>query len=150
MIHPAPTTKIDPTLARGTLLEVNDATATKPASVMIEFPNNSYQSVFETNDDLESLRPMIGEMVMGRISVQAKRVDRPQAGGRRLDPCYGTLRRVMGTVVGFDPNANVLAVDAGAVVLLTLTAPGQNAKDFADAEFVACDVLPGALFTFQK
>ncbi len=150
MIHPEPTTKIDPTLARGTILEVRDATASTPAQVVMSFPNNSYKTAFETSDDLEMLRSHLGQMVMGRIFAKARRVDQPQAGGRRIDPCFGTPRRVMGTVVAIDPIANVLVMDAGAPIVLTLTAPGQDAKQFADADFVACDVMPGASFTLVK
>ena len=147
MIHPAPTTQIDPTLARGTIVEVNDATATKPAQVVLSFPNNSYRAAFETNDDLGVLRSHLGEMILGRIFATARRMDRPLAGGRRLDPCFGTPTRVMGTVIATDPVANVVVVDAGAPVILTLSAPGQHAKAFADAEFVVCDVAPGARFS---
>lgn len=147
MIHPAPTTKIDPTLARGTIIEVRDATASTPAQVVLSFPNNSYKTALETSDDLDMLRSHLGEMVTGRIFAKARRIDQPQAGGRRIDPCFGTPRRLMGTVVGVDPLANVLVMDAGAPVVLTLTAPGQEAKQFTHADFIACDVIPGASFT---
>ncbi|MGV6814773.1 MAG: hypothetical protein ACWA5W_07190, partial [Phycisphaerales bacterium] len=90
------------------------------------------------------------EMVIGRISAKARKIVVPQAGGRRLDPCLGEPRRVMGTVVGIDPIANVLVVNAGVPVLITPTAPNQHAKDFADAEFIACDVLPGISFAMQQ
>ena len=155
MIHPAPTTKLDPTLARGTVLEVLDATDANGsggtgAQVVLSFPNNSFQSVLATSaDDAEALRSRIGEMVIGRISAKARKIVVPQAGGRRLDPCLGEPRRVMGTVVGLDPIANVLVVNAGVPVLLTPTAPAQHAKDFANAEFIACDILPGMNFTMQ-
>ncbi len=147
MIHPEPTTKIDPTLARGTLVEVRDATDAAPAMVVLGFPNTSYQMALEVEDDLAMLRSHLGELVMGRIFARALRVDRPHAGGRRVEPCIGAPRRVMGTVIGIDPIANVMVVDAGVPMALTLTAPGQQAKAFGDAEFVACDVLPGARFS---
>lgn len=150
MLHPAPTTKIDPTLTRATLLEVRDATANAPSSVVLGFPNSSYKTMLETSDDLDVLRPLVGEMIIGRIFARACRVDRPHAGGRRIDPCFGTPRRVMGTVIAIDPAANAFVMDAGAPVLLTLTAPGQQASQFADAEFVACDILPGARFALQR
>ncbi len=147
MIHPEPTTKIDPTLARGTLVEVRDATETAQAAVVLSFPNTSYQIELETSDDLALLRSHLGEMVMGHIFARALRVDCPYAGGRRVEPCIGAPRRVMGTVVGIDPIANVLVVDAGMPMALTLTARGQEAKTFAEIEFIACDVLPGARFS---
>jgi len=150
MLHPAPTTKLDPTLARGTIIEVLDETPTNPAQVVLSFPNNSYKSHFETRDDLGTLRSKIGEMVIGRISARARRVDRPQAGGCRIDPCYGPPRRVMGTLEAIDPRSNVILVNAGVRVMLTLTAPGQRAEQFVDADFVACDVMPGASFSLQS
>ena len=146
MIHPEPTTKLDPTLARATVLEVHDATESTPAQVVLSFPNNSYKTILETSDDLESLRARVGEMVIGRIYAKARRIDQPQAGGRRIDPCLGTPRRLMGTVVGVDPVANVIVMDAGAPIVLSLTAPNQASKDFADAQFIVCDVLPGTRF----
>lgn len=146
MIHPEPTTKLDPTLARATVVEVHDATDSRPAQVVLSFLNNSYKTVLEISDDVELLRSSIGEMVIGRIYAQARRIDQPQAGGRRIDPCLGAPRRLMGTVVGIDPVADIVVMDAGAPVVLSLTAPNQGAKDFADAEFIACDVLPGTRF----
>ncbi len=147
MIHPEPTTKIDPTLARGTLVEVRDATDAAPAMVVLSFPNTSYQIALEAGDDLALFRSHLGELVMGRIFARALRVDRPHAGGRRIEPCIGSPRRVMGTVVAVDPIADVVVVDAGAPIVLRLTAPGQEAGQFADAEFIACDVQPGACFS---
>ena len=150
MLHPAPTTQIDPTLARGTILEVNDSTESSPATVVMGFPNTSYKLTLIATDSVEVLRAQLGEIVLGRIFADAKRIDSPEAGGRRFDPCYGPPRRVMGTVVGTDPKANVLVMDAGVPILLKVTAPNQHASMLANAEFVACDVKPGARFSLQE
>jgi len=56
----------------------------------------------------------------------------------------------MGTVIAVDPIANVLVMDAGVAIVLTLSAPGQKAEQFADADFVACDIAPGARFSLLK
>jgi hypothetical protein len=149
MIDPAPTTKLDPTLARGTVVEVLDATDSSPAKVVLSFPNNSYKGSFDTADDLAVLRAKIGEIVIGRISAKARKMVRPLAGGRKIDPCFGTPQRVMGTVIGVDPVAKVLVMDTGAPMIVELTALDQRASDFADAEFLACDVLPGTSFAMQ-
>lgn len=149
MLHPAPTTKIDPTLARGTVLSVRDATDTSPAVVVMGFPNTSYEVELETHGDEGVLKNHIGAMVLGRIYAKANRVDEPDAGGRRFDPCYGRPTRLLGTVVGVDPVANVLVINAGQPVVLSLMAPGQKATQFADAEFVVCDVRPGTAFKFE-
>ncbi len=153
MLHPAPTTKIDPTLARATLLEVHDAvtdaTGTTPARVVLSFPNNSYKIALDMRDEPSALRPLIGEMITGRIFATARRIDVPLAGGRRITPCLGTPTRVMGTVVGVDPINKMLVLNAGAPVVLTLSAPGQTPDQFASAEFIACDIAPGASFKLQ-
>lgn len=147
MLHPAPTTKIDPTLTRGTILKVLDASAIKPAMVVIGIPNNSYQISLIAKDELSALYAQLGEIVLGRIFGSAKRIDRPQAGGRKFDPCIGTPTRVMGTVIAVDPRANVVVLDAGAPIILNLTAPGQRADQFAHGEFIACDLMPGTWFS---
>ena len=96
------------------------------------------------------LKEHVGHMVLGRIFVKAMRVDETHAGGRRFDPCYGTPTRLMGTVVAIDSHANLLVMDAGQPVALTLTAPGQRAEQFRDAEFIVCNVKPGAAFKFVR
>ncbi|MBL4697385.1 MAG: hypothetical protein JKX70_00985, partial [Phycisphaerales bacterium] len=63
MIHPEPTTKIDPTLARGTIIEVRDPTANSPAQVVLNFPNTNYKTALETSDDIEVLKSHLGEIV---------------------------------------------------------------------------------------
>ena len=147
MLHPAPTTKIDPTLTRGTVLKVLSASETKPAMVVIGIPNNSYQIALIARDEPDALSAQLGEIVLGRIFGSAKRIDRPQAGGRKFDPCIGTPTRVMGTVIAVDPRANVVVLDAGTPIILTVTAPGQRADQFTHGEFIACDLVPGTSFS---
>ena len=43
MIHPAPTSKIDPRLARGTLARVVPAIATRPGYLVATYPNTNYE-----------------------------------------------------------------------------------------------------------
>ncbi|MEX0877175.1 MAG: hypothetical protein WD114_06920 [Phycisphaerales bacterium] len=150
MLHPAPTNKIDPTLARGIILEVLAATDRTPPYVVMGFPNTSYRLMLETSGDEGLLAGHVGDMVLGRIFAKAMRVDETHAGGRSFDPCLGRPTRVMGTVVAIDPTANVLVVDAGAPIALSLTAPGQHATTFSDAEFIVCNIKPGAAFKFAR
>lgn len=150
MLYPAPTTRIDPTLARGTILDVIDETEKHPAYVVMGFPNTSYKLYLETCGDEDTLRPLIGEMVLGRIFAKARRIDVPLAGGRIFDPCMGTPVKVTGTVVAIDPHANVLVINAGQPIALSLTDHRQKATQFTDAEFIACDLKPGAAFKFER
>lgn len=149
MLHPAPTTKIDPTLARGTVLDVHDGDETTPARVVMGFPNTDYQIDLIIKGDVEPVRALRGEMVLARIFAEARRVDTPNAGGRRFEPCIGRPTRVMGTVVGADPVSNVLVINAGQPIALRVTAPGQQAQDLAKADFIVCDVKPGAWFVLD-
>jgi hypothetical protein len=150
MLHPAPTTKIDPTLARGTVLEVRDADDRNPARVVMGFPNTDYRIELVIRGDVAPLKEVVGEMVLGRIFAEARRIDTPHAGGRRFDPCLGKPTRILGSVVGTDPVANVLVVNAGQPIALKVTVPGQRASELAKADFIVCDVKPGAWFVFDR
>jgi hypothetical protein len=150
MLHPAPTTKIDPTLARGTILNVLDADDRHPARVVMGFPNSDYQIEFVIKGEVEPVRELMGEMVLARLFVEAKRVDTPKAGGRRFEPCIGRPTRLLGTVVGADPITNVLVIHASQPIALKITAPGQQAQELAAADFIVCDVKPGAWFVLDR
>jgi len=151
MLHPAPTTKLDPTLTRATVLGVTEPTEVKPAYALLGFPNTDYKIHLEAGDDLDRFRDHTGQMVLCSVHITARRVDETSAGGRCIAPCMGTPRRVQGTVHAIDPGSNTLVVNAGPGfnVRLTLGAPGQRAEDFADAEFITCDVMPGAAARFR-
>lgn len=147
MLHPAPTTKIDPTLARGTVLEVRDADDKQPARVVMGFPNTDYRIEFVLNGEIEPVRALVGELVLARLYAEARRIDTPAAGGRRFDPCIGRPTRILGTAVGVDPVSNILVVNASQPIALRVTAPGQRAEELAKADFIVCDLKPGATFT---
>lgn len=150
MLHPAPTTKLDPTLALGTVLDVLDADDRHPARVIMGFPNSDYRIELVIKGDVEPVRALKGEMVLGRMFAEAKRIDTPNAGGRRFEPCFGRPTKILGTVVGADPVANVLVVDAGQPIMLKVTAPGQRAEKLVGADFIVCDVDPGAWFVLNQ
>lgn len=150
MLHPAPTTALDPTLARGTVLDVLAADDRHPARVILGFPNTDYRIELELRGEIEPVRALKGEMVLGRIFAEARRIDTPQAGGRRLEPCIGRPTRILATVLGVDPIANILLVNAGQPVALRVTTPGQRSLDLASADFIVCDVKPGAWFVFDR
>jgi hypothetical protein len=139
MIEPAPTTKIDPTLARATLLV--DAPE-GGGVVQVGFSNTSYQV------HLRAAGPTgvaVGKRVIGRIEARAKRIDRVQTGGRYVEPVYGRPRRVQGMVIAIAEGKVV--VDAGMPIHCAPTDPRQRASDFAAGDFVSFDVLDGATFT---
>lgn len=150
MLHPAPTTVLDPTLARGTLVEALAADDRHPARVILGFPNTDYRIELELKGDLAPVQALKGEMVLGRIFAVARRIDTPHAGGRRLEPCIGRPTRILATVLGVDPIENILLVNAGQPVALRVAAPGQRAQDLASADFIVCDVKPGAWFVFDR
>lgn len=152
MIHPSPTTKIAPTLTRATIHSIIEATHAKPAMVVLTYANTNYQTHLEIDSDLEALRSMVGKTALGTIHATAGRIDPAGAGGRCIDPCIGTVRRLMGTIVGVDPRINGMVINVGPNIAfwLTLSSPGQRATDLASADFVTCNILPGASFRFKE
>lgn len=149
MIHPAPTSKVDPTLLRGTLEQVIPASATKPAHVVLGFANTSYQTHLIPTVDPSTLAERVGKRVIGRINLQARRVDIVESGGRYLEPVYGRPRRVQGAVVATDIPANMIVLDAGTGggIHCQLTDSRQSAREFAIGDFVSFDAMDGATFT---
>lgn len=147
MLDPAPTTKIDPSLARGTLAEIHPATATQPAFLVVTFPNTDYRLHLRPfNDDLSVFEGLVGHKVIGRIRAAARRLDTVGAGGRYVEPCYGRPRRVQGMVRAIVPAENAVLVGAGVPVHLAVTAPGQTPGQFKENDFLTCGVMDGASF----
>lgn len=147
MLDPAPTTRLDPSLARGTLAEIRPATATQPAFVVLTVPNTDYRLHLRPfNDDLSVFEGRVGRKVIGRIRAEARRIDSVGAGGRYVEPCFGRPRRVQGMVRGIVGQENAVLVGAGVPVHLVVTAPGQTPGQFAEDDFVTCGVKDGASF----
>lgn len=143
MLHPAPTTRIAPGVARAVLEECRPETATSPAFVVLRFYNSDY---------LVHLLP-IGEIaaepgrrVTGVLRAEAKRVDVVRTGGKYVEPVIGRPRRVQGRVIETDTSRNTLTVDAGLPIVCRLTDHRQRAGDFEPGQFVSFDVLRGATF----
>lgn len=144
MLKPAPTTKIDPGLARGTLHAMTPAAADKPATVTLTFPNTNYQSTLIAVGDVKA---EVGRKIVGVIRAEAKRVDVVKTGGRYIDPVYGTPRRVQGSILSADNTANTITIHAGVPVVCKLTDPRQKAVAFEPGQLVSCEIKPGATFT---
>lgn len=142
MIQPAPTSRIDPKLARGIYAGVVPATATRPQGVKLTFPNTSYELHLVASS---AVNTPPGKRVVGTIRARAKRMDVVKSGGRFIEPVFGRPRRVQGTVIAIDGGAVV--VDAGVPIHCELTDPRQKPGDFAPGDFVGFDVLDGATFT---
>ncbi|MBC7772209.1 MAG: hypothetical protein H7210_06930, partial [Pyrinomonadaceae bacterium] len=134
MINPAPTSRIDPTLARGTLLEVIAATATRPGYVNITFPNTSYELHLLPGAPVSAL---VGKRIIGTIRAKARRVDKVQTGGRYVEPVYGRPRRVQGSVIATNEGAKTIVVDAGVPIECSLTDERQKTGQFAVGDFVS-------------
>lgn len=142
MITPAPTTKIDPALARGTLVGVVAATATKPGYITVSFPNTSYELHLVPTGPINTPP---GKKIIGTIHARARRVDETKTGGRFVEPVFGRPRRIQGTIVAIAGDA--IVVDTGVPIHCTPTDPRQKASDFKPGQFVGFDVLDGATFT---
>ncbi|MEK6702549.1 MAG: hypothetical protein AABZ53_09815 [Planctomycetota bacterium] len=146
MISPAPTTRLAPYLTRGVLAQNVAATATKPAHIVLEILNTSYQIHLLPGGPVTT---PVGKRIVGVVRADARRVDIVKSGGRFLEPVAGRPRRVQGTVVGRDASANTITVNAGVPIVLKLTDARQRADQFEDGAFVSCDVCDGATFTPQ-
>jgi hypothetical protein len=148
MIYPAPTTKIDPTIARGTLEQVVEPTATRQGYVVISFANTSYQM------HLLPAAPVttpVGKRILGVIEATARRIDSVDTGGKYVEPVFGHPRRVQGRVIDRTPGASgqggVIVVDAGLPIHCRVSDSRQKAAQFEIGELVTFDVLDGSTFT---
>jgi hypothetical protein len=144
MISPHPTSRIDPAVARGVLLEVVPATGIKPAYIKFGVPNTSYELHLIPASPVK-VPP--GKRLIGRISAHARRIDVVTTGGQYVEPVFGRPRRVQGTVVR--TQAGAVVVDAGVPIHCTPTDPRQKADQFSPGQFVSFDVMDGATFTPQ-
>lgn len=142
MITPSPTTRIDPSLARGVLGEVVPATATKEAYIKFLVPNTSYELHLRPAAEIATAK---GKRLVGVIRAQARRIDVVGTGGQYVEPVFGRPRRVQGTVVRSE--AGGVVVDAGVTIHLIPTDSRQSAEAFQPGQLVSCDVLDGATFT---
>ena len=149
MLHPSPTTKIDPTLTRTTIDAVCEQ---DPPCVCLTFANTNYKLCVDPGCCIDKLRSAVGKTVLGTIHATARRIDPVSAGGRSVDPVAGRPCRVMGKIVGIDTRSNGLVVNVGPdmAVWLMVGAPGQSAKDFSEVECITCDIEPGASFKFKE
>src|SRR4051812_311150 len=96
MITPAPTTKIDPSLARGTLTEIVAPTATKPGYIKVSFPNTSYELHLLPTGPINAPG---GKKISGPIHARPRRIDETKTGGRFVEPVFGRPRRIQGTIL---------------------------------------------------
>lgn len=144
MITPSPTTKIDPSLARGVLEATNAATATRSSHVVISFPNTSYRLHLVP---LSAIHGEVGKRIIGTIRAQARRVDIVDTGGKYVEPVFGRPRRIQGRVIAADAATNTITVDAGMPIHCELTDERQTAGQFPVGVLVSFDALEGATFT---
>lgn len=139
-------------VARAVLHERLDASATRPALVVIAVPGSQYQLHLRPEGPITT---EVGKRIMGTITCQARRVDRTVTGGRFVEPVYGRPRRIQGVVLAIDASSNALVINAGGGVVVDalplpivckLTDPRQKATDYTPGDFVGFDVLDGATF----
>lgn len=146
MIHPAPTDKIAPTLARGELAEVVAPTATKPGHIVIEFPNTSYRMHLIPTGPITTA---VGKRIIGTIRATARRVDLVETGGKYVEPVFGHPRRVQGSVIGSDDRSRTLIVDAGMPIHCVMNDARQVPSMFPRGAMVSFDVMDGATFSTE-
>jgi hypothetical protein len=139
MISPSPTSKIDPCLARGTLLAQLAPTATKPALIKFGVPNTNYELHLVPKG---SITAQVGKRLIGSVHAQARRIDVVSTGGQYVEPLYGHPRRVQGTIIAIKGDA--IVVDAGVPIHCTPTDARQKAEQFSVGQFVSFDVMDGA------
>lgn len=144
MLQPAPTTAIDPGLARGTLASHTPAREGRPGTVTLTFANTNYESAFVAAG---AVRAKPGQRIVGTIRADAQRVDIVKTGGRYFEPVYGMPRRIQGTVVTADNAANTLTINASVPFVCKLTDQRQRAVAFEPGQLVTCELRPGASFT---
>ncbi len=142
MIYPAPTAKIDPTLARGLLEAIVEPTSSRPGHIVISLPNSNYQMHLLPTSPITA---EIGKRITGTIRAKARRIDTVLTGGRYVEPVFGRPRRIQGSVLAVA--ADAVVVDAAVPVHVTPTDTRQKASDFAVGQFVSFDALDGATFT---
>lgn len=141
MINPAPTSKLDPALARGVLAEIGPMTAGRPDVIVLEFANTNYQLHLKPTADIDT---PVGKRIIGTIEVPARKIDVVGTGGRYVEPVYGSPRRVQGTIVAITERA--IVVNAGMPIHCIPTERDQRPEDFEVGQFVSFDVMPGASF----
>jgi hypothetical protein len=140
MIYPAPTTSIDPSLARAVLEEQR----AEPPMLVLSFANTSYRMHLVPAGPI---RAEVGKRILGVIRARARRVDVVDTGGRYAEPVFGRPRRVQGTIVALRPADNAIVVNAGMPIHCQLTDARQSPADFTLGDLVSFDVLDGATFT---
>jgi hypothetical protein len=142
MITPSPTSKIDPTLARGVHAQAPRPNAEGVSILALALPNTSYVLHLVA---AEPVGVAVGKRVVGTIRAEVRRLDVVDTGGRYLEPVVGRPRRVQGRVIR--AGGGVVVVDAGVAVHCVLTDERQKAEDFQPGQVVSCDVRDGATFT---
>ena len=145
MIQPSPTNKIEPTLARGVLVELGPVVAGHHYNLVIEFPNTNYQLKLDAS---QMITADIGKRILGTIHATARRVDIVDSGGSYVEPVYGSPRRIQGRIIAIEGDA--IVVDAGMPIHCTPSELEQTSGDFEVGQFVSFDALSGANFIQQS
>ncbi len=141
MITPSPTTRLDPGLARGILIETRAGDAIGTPQIVFGVLNTSYELHLVPAGEIKAGK---GKRLVGTIAAQARRIDLVGTGGQFIEPVMGRPRRVQGTVIRAEGGAVV--VDAGIPIHCTPADPRQTADQFAPGQLVSFDVLDGATF----
>lgn len=115
----------------------------KDGAIVLAVPGTDYRLHLAVD---AALPAAAGSRVRGTIRGVARRIDTMPSGGRFIEPVHGRPRRVQGRVIGTDPGAGTILVQAGVPISVQVGDPRQQASQFAVGDLVAFDVERGARF----
>ena len=123
-------------LTTGYLAEVGQDT------IVLALANTDYRLHLAVTDLVNG---EIDKPISGRITARARRVDPMQSGGRFVEPVYGRPRRIQGTIIATDPQANTISVQcAGRCTFICELVTNQHANEFEVGTLVGFDIERGA------
>ena len=142
-----PTTPATSSTVRGVLISRSEN------QIVLGLPGTDYQLHLEI-EETDDLDAQPNDWVTGIIHARARRVDTVHTGGRFIEPVYGRPRRLQGTIVGTDLDANTITVDCGPTSESVRTGcpfvcelvAGQKSAHLGVGALVGFDVERGATF----
>lgn len=114
--------------------------------VTLSVPGTDYRLDLVLDGEAGSITTPVGKRIRGTIHASALRVHPTSAGGKFIEPVWGTPRIVTGTVVVADADQGRVLVDV-AVPMWVTTPEGQDFSVIVPGEMVNFYVESGCVFT---
>ncbi|MHC4996227.1 MAG: hypothetical protein ACYTGQ_14380 [Planctomycetota bacterium] len=111
--------------------------------IVLNIPATKYNLHLTATTDIT---PNPQGRLRGTIRLNAWKVDDVSRGGTYIEPLNGRPRRVQGTVIGHDANANAFVIEAHKTPFLVTLPDRYNATDYPLNSRVAIDTPEGATF----